>query len=358
MSQCLKGVGDDSWNPDLIQLKESSPVGPWAELPCEGESKIPVGNPGARKKKRVTMAGTEREQPASFAHEMCVKWAWEVCGVGEEEFRTWFCRSAALPLKNRGMIGVPACLQEKKNTTVIKHVILLCRVEGLRRAVRDLVGGITVGDAAALLANAEEAFERILKYDEVMFERGRAEVAACLRHTGSFNLAHHNWWGGAWLPGLLLVWLRQEGAQMMGVGKEWSAFVRGDVTTIQNEGEGPAHHFSLDKHSWDGGSARIPSLGARGEVRLPYEWWRLTWHAACTEVKRRHGDTVSIQIDFQCREEARSITWTPAQLYRRLHVVAQGTLLSHTSRYLSRIPHTKSDYNLLQILLRASVKFA
>ena len=176
-------------------------------------------------------------------------------------------------------------------------------------------------------------FGRILVLGEADVEKECKRIAPRMQQEQSFALspsskgACESWYvSGAWVPGLFRVWLREEGARLMGVEEQWRELVRASKTIHV---DAPLE-FSLDHTSANLALPRLtdadPSDSSkirRGEAALYGAWWRLLWAASCEEVRLRYGDNPRIAFESDARDV--KVDWTLMELYERLHTIRSSS---------------------------------
>ena len=106
-------------------------------------------------------------------------------------------------------------LLRRGTATVRQHAVLLCRFAGLRNAAiaeapSELGGSSFVERAAAEM-------ERLVTLTEREQQERCAAVPAHLQREQGFDVRGGTYRGGAWIVGLFRVWLRDEGARLLGV---------------------------------------------------------------------------------------------------------------------------------------------
>ena len=158
-----------------------------------------------------------------------VQWA-ERCNISLEEFQNHLATAHSLPLRRRGVLGLPKWIQVH-HATVRQHAVLLCRVAGLRAAaarVQEELG-------ADWKVDSVKEMDRILALTEVEVQLECGSIPARLRAQQGFHVddkTHRgNSWehqlvdvdyrSGTWVLSLFRVWLYREGARLMKVEDTW-----------------------------------------------------------------------------------------------------------------------------------------
>ena len=116
------------------------------------------------------------------------------------------------------------CLR-RKNLSVRQYAVLRCRVAGLRQAIATEAPAELGGEEFASRASAE--IERILSLDKCAMEKERAALRLGLWCPESSNLPREaSYTSGAWVPAFFRIWLRREGARLMGAAEAWDGLMR------------------------------------------------------------------------------------------------------------------------------------
>ena len=306
---CLAHADDGKWTPEDETLEGADQVVAWTCLPAHGG--FAVGYIGNRGKQR--QASDAEKVAQSHVYTKYKTWAAEACGVTEAELRGHLATASALPKHRRGVESIPVSMR-RTLSTVRHHAVLLCRTAGLRKAIAT-AAPVEIG-GSEFAAHAAEQLERILALRDREAEKECKDIRLELWGKESFNLqkmsSQHSC---TWVPALFRVWLRREGARLMGAAATWHEMLRArpagalDAPLI----------FSLDGAQWNPG---IPShLNSykvrRGEASLIGAWWRVVWHTVCHEVSERYGERPRIH----CKDSVTGVVvhCTFLEMYLKLH---------------------------------------
>ena len=100
---CVRGLHDPAWTPESMELIQSDVIPVWADLPAEGNFK--VAQPGSRGKR--FKADDVRKKQDCIDYAKYKKWAQEVCGVTEPQFRELLLVAKKVHKDRRGSEGIP-----------------------------------------------------------------------------------------------------------------------------------------------------------------------------------------------------------------------------------------------------------
>ena len=237
------------------------------------------------------------------------KWAELACGVPEAGWRQCLEVASATHKDKVRPEGIPECLRRRERATVRTHAITLCRIKGLLNAVAEIPPEIS---SESFNAQASTEVQRILALSQAEVDEECSRVPVGLTAACSFDLQRKSYKHCGWVAGLFSVWLRRAGAILFRAEHLWDELLQ-DSTDPPIE---VPRSFALDGVDYE---VRAASSGwhsshlKRGEARLHALWWRLTWHATCMEVGKRHREQIVLEVDAQ------SVSYTMEDLYRKLY---------------------------------------
>ncbi len=235
---CLAQILDQRWTPEVVELSEGCSLPEWVDLPQDGG--FIIARVGARNRCGRVTESNKLEQVRAYAKHL--PWAEAACGLSQEEFRQCLTSAAAVQQISRGTDGIPTWMRRIK-ITVREHAALLCRIAGLRKAA---AAEVAAELGAAFAANAVTELERIMALAAAEVQLECEAVHWTLQGQQGFDLrlrgSSKNYNSGAWVLGLFRVWLRGEGAALMGMRGAWRDLTR-VVPTCEVDAPGV---FSLD----------------------------------------------------------------------------------------------------------------
>ena len=139
-----------------------------------------------------------------------------MCGVGEGRFRECLDAAAEMAQQCRGKEDLPK-LFHRKNSTVRDHVVMQCRVVGLRRCIAATMLPELGGDAWVHRATAE--LERLLALTPVQAAKACEDLPLGLRGEAGYKAGNDV---PSQLVALFRSWLRTDASELMQAPELWA----------------------------------------------------------------------------------------------------------------------------------------